>query len=154
MVERRREVNNEMYKGAKRQKKTKTKAPSRSVSEGHGRISLVQQQRERRSKRVVKRGGLAVPKKTKGMVVITSVRMVNVVVLFVETESRERLRRLEGERSVTWESTERVPELAGWEGDEVGTLPLTERCRRGSYAAGDRHSYRRWGEGCREGSGR
>jgi hypothetical protein len=39
-----------------------------------------------------KRGGLAVPKKTKGMVVITSVRMVCVGVLFVETESRERLR--------------------------------------------------------------
>jgi hypothetical protein len=45
---------------------------------------------------------------------------------------------------VSWESTERVP-VVRWEGDEVGTLSLTERCRCRSYAAGDRHSYRRLG---------
>ena len=45
---------------------------------------------------------------------------------------------------MSWESTERVPEVVEREGEDVGRLSLTERCRRGSYAAGDRHSYRRW----------
>jgi hypothetical protein len=65
-----------MYNSAKPQGKQKKQvAPSRSVSEAHGRVffdgPII---KEKAAEKVVK-GWTGSPKKTKGMVVITSVRM-------------------------------------------------------------------------------